>query len=290
MKVFTTVQEIRSYLASAAVDSRGTGFVPTMGALHHGHLSLVKRAVEENALAGLSIFVNPIQFNNPSDLENYPRTLESDLRLLKPVLRENDFVFAPGVEEMYPEPAGRVYDFGNLERVMEGSSRPGHFNGVGVVVNRLFRIIEPTRAYFGEKDYQQLAIIRKLVDIEHLAVDVVPCPIVREPDGLAMSSRNVRLTPEHRKAAPEIFRSLLDAQQAGPTLPVDLLKEQIRNQIDSTGLLVTEYVEFADETTLLPVATWADASRIRCFVAVQAGEVRLIDNMPFFLPLPRFKG
>ena len=280
MKVFTTCQEIRLHQASCKGDSPDPGFVPTMGALHEGHLSLVKRAVEENAWAGVSIFVNPIQFNNTSDLDNYPRTLESDLRILNPVLRENDFVFAPSVREMYPEPVNREYPFGDLGKVMEGCFRPGHFNGVAIVVNRLFRIVEPARAYFGEKDYQQLAIIRKLVEIEDLPVDIVPCPIIREPDGLAMSSRNVRLTAEHRKAAPAIYRSLHEAREAAPELTISRLKEQIRSRIDSTGLLVTEYVEFADETTLLPVTAWSDASDIRCFVAVQAGEVRLIDNTP----------
>jgi pantoate--beta-alanine ligase len=181
---------------------------------------------------------------------------------------------------MYPEAVNRVYRFGNLEEVMEGRFRPGHFNGVAIVVNRLFRIVEPARAYFGEKDFQQLAIIRKLVETENLPVDIVPCPIIREPDGLAMSSRNVRLTVEHRKAAPEIYRSMQLARQRVKVLPVEQLKEQIRQQIDSTGQLVTEYVEFADEATLLPVTLWSDASTIRCFVAVQAGAVRLIDNMP----------
>ncbi|MFH0761812.1 MAG: pantoate--beta-alanine ligase [Bacteroidota bacterium] len=280
MKVFTTIKEIRLHLASCKGDSPGPGFVPTMGALHEGHLSLVKKAVQENALAGLSIFVNPIQFNNPSDLDNYPRTLESDLRILNPVLRENDFVFAPSVREMYPEPVTREYQFGNLGKVMEGRFRPGHFNGVAIVVNRLFRIVEPARAYFGEKDFQQLAIIRRLVEIENMAAEIVPCPIIREPDGLAMSSRNVRMKAEHRKAAPAIYRSLYEASQTVPELTILRLKEQIQSRIDSTGLLVTEYVEFADETTLLPVTAWSDASAIRCFVAVQAGDVRLIDNMP----------
>jgi pantoate--beta-alanine ligase len=279
MKIFKTIADTRRYLATLRQRSATLALVPTMGALHEGHLSLVRRSVEENQATGISIFVNPIQFNNPADLEKYPRTLESDLRLLEPLLSTEDFIFAPTVKEMYPVPDAHVYRFGSLETVMEGASRPGHFNGVGIVVNKLFRITEPDHAYFGEKDFQQLAIIRKLVEIEELQVKIIACPIIREPDGLAMSSRNVRLTPEHRKVAPEIYRSMLEVCQSAYARVPDDLKNDIRSRIDSTGLLVTEYIEFADESTLQPVKTFESKGTVRCFVAVQAGDVRLIDNL-----------
>jgi len=279
MKIFTTISETLTYTASLRKSGLSAGLVPTMGALHEGHLSLVKRSVKENEITGVSIFVNPIQFNNPADLEKYPRTLEADLEMLSGVMGPNDYVFAPSVAEMYPQPDTRVFDFGELATVMEGRFRPGHFNGVGVVVSKLFSITDPDRAYFGEKDFQQLAIIRKLAGIANLALAIVPCPIVREADGLAMSSRNVRLTPDHRTAAPMIFGAMNEAiPLIGSHTPAEL-KNRIKNQIDGTGLLVTEYVEFADETTLKPVETFDNDLHIRCFLAVQAGEVRLIDNL-----------
>lgn len=253
--------------------------MPTMGALHEGHLSLIRSSVEENRCTAVSIFVNPIQFNNPSDLEKYPRDLETDLNLLRDLLREDDFVFVPSVTEMYPEPVTTRYDFDALETVMEGQYRPGHFNGVGIVVNRLLRIVEPDRIYLGEKDFQQLAIIRRLTQIEQLPVKIVPCPIIREPDGLAMSSRNQRLTPEHRKAAPAIYRALKEASADFSTRDIAGLISRITEQIEATGLLKVEYVEFVDEASLQPVARHDESQAVRCFVAVQAGEVRLIDNV-----------
>jgi len=281
MKILKTISGAREHIGSLTQGLEGPGFVPTMGALHEGHLSLVRRSVEENRLAGVSIFVNPIQFNNPRDLEQYPRTLDEDLGKLASVLRPDDFVFIPAVEEMYPTPVNRVYDFGNLGQVMEGRFRPGHFNGVGIVVDRLFRIVRPGRAYFGEKDFQQMTVIRKLMEIEKLPVEIIPCAIIREPDGLAMSSRNVRLTAGHRKAAPVIYQALREARQEYAHKPPGLLKEQIRNRIDSTGLLVTEYVEIAFESTLQPVHSREQPGMVRCFTAVQAGDVRLIDNLRF---------
>ena len=282
MNIFNTIADTRSYLATVRNRPVTLGLVPTMGALHEGHLSLVRRSVEENHFTGISIFVNPIQFNNPADLEKYPRTLEADLRLLEPLLGENDFIFAPSVKEMYPIPETHVYRFGPLETTMEGAFRPGHFNGVGIVVNKLFRITQPDRAYFGEKDFQQLAIIRRMTEIENIKVKIIPCPIIREPDGLAMSSRNVRLTPEHRKAAPLIYRSMIEICRSAEGRYPDDLKNDIRSRIDSTGLLVTEYIEFAEESTLQPVKTFEREGNVRCFVAVKAGDVRLIDNLRFF--------
>jgi pantoate--beta-alanine ligase len=279
MHLFETVDSTRRHAGSIRQRSLTLGFVPTMGALHEGHLSLVRRALEENDCVAVSIFVNPIQFNNTDDLRKYPRTLERDLELLRPLLGVEDFVFAPTVEEMYPEPSTRIYDFGPLATVMEGRFRPGHFNGVGVVVDRLFRIVGPDAAYFGEKDFQQLAIIRRLAEIEGHDIRIVACPIIREADGLAMSSRNVRLTPNHRRAAPEIFRILTRAVSDKTTATPDDLRKRITNEIDATGLLKTEYVDFADERTLAPAQTWDQFPAIRCFVAVHAGEVRLIDNV-----------
>ncbi len=279
MKIFQTINSTREHVLSLQEKHLSLGFVPTMGALHEGHLSLVRRAVAENDHVAVSIFVNPIQFNNPADLEKYPRDLSADLKLLEPILKENDFIFAPSEIEMYPEPETKVYDFGPLATVMEGSFRPGHFNGVGVVVNKLLRIINSDKAYFGEKDFQQLAIIKKLTDIENLPVKIVPCDIVREYDGLAMSSRNVRLSPEHRNIAPMIFQAISHAAANLEYGTPEDLKEIVTSTLHRTGLLVVEYVEFADESTLAPVGDWNESEHIRCFIAVQAGDVRLIDNV-----------
>lgn len=281
MKLITTIPAALEHARSLTEKQLTTGFVPTMGALHEGHLSLVRKARTENDRIAVSIFVNPIQFNNPADLEKYPRNLNADLRLLDPLLRDDDYVFAPSEQEMYPEANQQVYDFGSLATVMEGRFRPGHFNGVGVVVNKLLRIVHPDRAYFGEKDFQQLAIIRRLVEIEKLNVDIIACPIIREKDGLAMSSRNQRLTPEHRRIAPLIHRTLLEAIEKSKSYGVDEVRRFICQTLEYTGLLVPEYVEFADETTLSPINGWSDSPRIRCFIAVHAGDVRLIDTIPF---------
>ncbi|HFB61616.1 MAG TPA: pantoate--beta-alanine ligase, partial [Bacteroidetes bacterium] len=197
MKKFTTIKETKEYLSGQKAAGKTIGFVPTMGALHEGHLELMRRARKENDLLVVSIFVNPIQFNNPDDLKKYPRTLEDDMEKLKSV--DCNVLFAPDAAEMYPEKVTTQYDFGELDKVMEGKFRPGHFNGVAVVVKKLFDIVQPHRAYFGEKDFQQLAIIKKLVEMENIPVEIVPCPIVRDPAGLAMSSRNRLLTPEQRK-------------------------------------------------------------------------------------------
>lgn len=279
MMIFETIKATREHVSILSGKKLTIGFVPTMGALHEGHLSLVKRAVRENDRVAVSIFVNPIQFNNPADLEKYPRNLQSDLELLEPLLQEDDFIFAPSADEMYPHKEIHVYDFGALAGVMEGRFRPGHFNGVGVVVSKLFRIVEPGKAYFGEKDFQQLAIIRRLTVMEKLPVKIIPCPIIREADGLAMSSRNVRLTPEHRQVAPLIFQTLKMATRKIPADGPEEIRQFIVSTLQKTGLLEVEYVEFADEETLIPVSKWQDSQSIRCFIAVQAGEVRLIDNM-----------
>lgn len=266
--------------ASELAGYRGTvGFVPTMGALHEGHLSLVRAAREACDTVVVSIFVNPTQFNDPKDLQNYPRTEEADLKLLEAA--GVDFVFAPSVAEVYPEPDTRVFDFGSLDKVMEGEHRPGHFNGVGQVVSRLFEVVKPDKAFFGEKDFQQLAIIRNMVAQLGMQVGIVGCPIVRDTDGLARSSRNTLLTPGHRAAAPHIYEVLSDAGWSlRGTVPVAEAKRIIAERIDAEPLLKTEYVEIADAETLQPATEWGGAvGDLRCFVAVQAGAVRLIDNV-----------
>lgn len=250
-----------------------------MGALHEGHLELMKRAKEENDILAVSIFVNPIQFNNKEDLKKYPRDLDKDKKLLETV--KCDLLFTPSADEMYPEPVSENYHFGALEHVMEGAFRPGHFNGVAVVVKRLFDIFEPDRAYFGEKDYQQLAIIRKLIEDEHLSVSIVACPTVREKDGLAMSSRNKRLSDEERKIAPHIYQMLLDARNNMKSMSPDEVKCRLKNQFADQPKFNLEYFEIADEKNLQPVTTWESAHGIRGFIAAYLGKVRLIDNIRF---------
>ncbi|MDE5945232.1 MAG: pantoate--beta-alanine ligase [Rikenella sp.] len=268
--------------AAELAEYRGTvGFVPTMGALHEGHLSLVKACREACDTTVVSIFVNPTQFNDPTDLKNYPRTEAEDLALLEAA--GVDFVFAPSVEEIYPTPDTRVFDFGGLDRVMEGEHRPGHFNGVGQVVSRLFEIVRPNKAFFGEKDFQQLAIIRYMTAQLGLPIEIVGCPIVRDTDGLARSSRNTLLSPEHRAAAPHIYAVLSEAAKSlRGTVPVDDAKRIIAERIDANPLLKTEYVEIAEADTLRPATDWAKTpGTLRCFVAVHAGPIRLIDNIAF---------
>ncbi len=214
MKIVNSIQELKSYLAEEKRDNKQIGFVPTMGALHGGHLSLVKRCVEENDVCVVSVFVNPTQFNDKHDLETYPRTLDKDCALLEPA--GCDYVFAPSVEEMYPEPDTRTFDFGIVSAVMEGARRPGHFNGVAQIVSKLFYVVEPDNAYFGEKDFQQIAVIRAMVKQLDISVKINACPILRESDGLALSSRNVRLTSEQRQKAPLIARTLKESVKFVP--------------------------------------------------------------------------
>jgi len=276
MLTIHTIAEVKTQL-DTTFHGLSSGFVPTMGALHEGHLALIRRAARENDFVTASIFVNPIQFNNPEDLAKYPRTLEDDLEKLKKA--GCNLVFVPEVAEMYPEPSTTIYDFGMLDKVMEGKFRPGHFNGVAVVVKRLFDIIQPGRAYFGEKDYQQLQVIKALVRQQDLEVQIVPCATIREPDGLAMSSRNVRLTPEQREAAPCIYQALKDMREFASHLSVAESCIRAVKQIEAEGVLTVEYLEVADAYTLLPVNHWTEASKVIAFIAVHAGSVRLIDNL-----------
>jgi len=254
--------------------------VPTMGALHDGHLDLVRRARLENDLVAVSIFVNPIQFNNPEDLDKYPRMPEADSHMLRSA--GCDVLFAPDAAEMYPEPEHTVYDFGPLAMVMEGASRPGHFNGVAIVVRKLFEIVEPDKAYFGEKDFQQLAIIRQLVRLCSMPVEIIPCATVREADGLAMSSRNMRLTPEERSIAPKIYRALqAGALMIKTTDPVSI-KNFVLQELNKEPAFTVDYVEIADDTLLQPVKSWDQVGGALIFTAVFLGNVRLIDNIRIF--------
>ena len=272
-----TIQEARIHLKSLPPEEGSLGFIPTMGALHEGHLSLIRRSVNENQFTAVSIFVNPTQFNEKSDFNHYPRNLETDLEILAslPV----DLVFAPGVSEIYPEPDTRVFSFGRLENTMEGKHRPGHFNGVAQVVSKLFDIIRPDKAYFGKKDFQQLAIVKALVKQLDIPVKIIGCPIVREKDGLAKSSRNKLLTAEQRNAATGISKALFMARDLAGTLPVDRLQEKIIYELSKHPLVEVEYFKIVDEKDLEQVSNWSGAvAKIAC-IAVQIGKVRLIDNI-----------
>lgn len=278
MFLIETIIELKSKL-KALKETGVIGFVPTMGALHAGHISLVKQAVSETQVVVVSIFVNPTQFNDKSDLEKYPRNLEADLKLLEKTGCQ--IVFAPKPEEIYPEPDTRKFEFGELETVMEGKHRPGHFNGVAQVVSKLFDIVEPDKAYFGLKDFQQLAIIKAMVAQLKLPVEIISCPIVREESGLAMSSRNELLTVEERKNAAVISRTLFEAKKLSEQKSVSELVEWISQTINKNQYLTVEYVEIADDQQLQPVKSWDKKGGKVCCVAVFCGKVRLIDNIVF---------
>lgn len=280
MHIFNTISETQQYLKTHQKAGKTIGFVPTMGALHAGHISLIERAKAENDLAVCSIFVNPTQFNNPEDLKKYPRTLEKDCEMLLPA--GCDVVFAPSAEEMYPSLPQLKMDFGTLETVMEGKFRPGHFNGVGIVVSKLFNVVKPEKAYFGLKDLQQVAVIRRMVQDLSFDLEIIPCPTLRENDGLAMSSRNTRLSPEARALAPQIYKVLNLAKeklQAGAS--VSEMQTAVNEHFASFPDFELEYFEAANFDTLLPIeARIADGKTALC-VAAFLGGVRLIDNIVF---------
>ena len=279
MLVVETVENLHTYLAAVRGEGKSIGLVPTMGALHEGHASLVKRSVEENDVTVVSVFVNPTQFNDKGDLERYPRTLDADCALLSSL--GTDCVFAPSVEEVYPEPDTRVFDFAPLDKVMEGVYRPGHFNGVAQIVSKLFMYVEPTRAYFGEKDFQQLAIIREMVRQQGFALEIVGCPIVREADGLALSSRNTLLTPEQRVTALAISKALFTSVKFADDHSLSETKQMVEQAIADTEGLELEYFEVVDGNTLQPVSTWDEADYIVGCITVYCGKVRLIDNIRY---------
>ena len=279
MQLFESKNTLRSFLDTKRAEAAEIGLVPTMGALHEGHLELIRRALAENTTVVVSIYVNPTQFNNSEDLQRYPRNLESDLRSLKEV-SEQLLIFVPDTAEMYPDGASsREFDFGGLERQMEGEFRPGHFDGVGTVVSELLRIVAPHRAYFGEKDYQQLLIIKKLVEIEALPVSIIGCPIVRETNGLAMSSRNERLPKRLRNEAGLILSSLKTARSEFGTKSVDEIKDWVSEQFRAQPEFDLEYFHIADAETLRPVTQKTKTIKYRAFIAVFVGGIRLIDNI-----------
>jgi pantoate--beta-alanine ligase len=280
MKVISTVSELNDEIPEGRTSP--IGFVPTMGALHEGHLSLVENAVTKCPVIVVSIFVNPLQFNDQNDLKNYPRTIEKDLKMLGTVLRNNDIVFIPGVMEIYPEEDTRKFQFGNLDNVMESLHRPGHFNGVAQVVTRLFDIVKPDIAFFGMKDFQQLAVIKALVQQTKNKVIIIPCPIIREKDGLAMSSRNSLLDPEMRTHAPLIFKTLSAAADMIPEKDIPEIKKFVENSINSIKGFVLEYFEIVDDAELKPISSKKEmmpATQYYGCIAIKAGGIRLIDNI-----------
>lgn len=279
MNLIKTVRNLQEYLASLRQQGKTIGFVPTMGALHEGHFSLVRQCVTDNDVCVVSIFVNPTQFNNKEDLEKYPRTLERDSQSLERL--GVNVVFAPSEREIYPEPDTRQFDFGQLDKVMEGVHRPGHFNGVAQVVSRLFDIVKPNRAYFGEKDFQQLAIIREMVKQLSFPVQIVPMPIVREASGLALSSRNERLTPAQKEVAVNISKTLFVSRDWMKDNLVKETAEKVIDAINSFDGLNVEYYEIVDGYTLQSVADWKDADYIVGCITVFCGDVRLIDNVVY---------
>lgn len=272
-----TIQEAKKQLKPLWKEEGYLGFIPTMGALHEGHLSLIRRSINENQFTAVSIFVNPTQFNEEQDFNLYPRNLETDLEIISSL--PIDLVFAPGASEIYPEPDTPVFNFGELDKTMEGENRPGHFNGVAQVVSKLFEIIRPDRAYFGEKDFQQLAIVKALVKQLGNPVEIKGCPIIREEDGLAKSSRNKRLTPAQRTAATSVSKALFRAFELAGTMPVDKLQEKIIRQLNRHPLVEVEYFKIVDKENLQQVSDWSDTDAIIGCIAVQIGEVRLIDNI-----------
>ncbi|MBQ8101252.1 MAG: pantoate--beta-alanine ligase [Paludibacteraceae bacterium] len=279
MQIITTRQALSDQVAACKQKQKTIGLVPTMGALHEGHASLVRKSVSGNNVTFVSVFVNPTQFNNKEDLEKYPRNLERDADLLASL--GVDYVFAPTPEEMYtPEEMNTVFnfDFGGLDSVMEGKMRPGHFNGVVQVVSKLFRLVQPDRAYFGEKDYQQLAVIRRMVDIMHFNVQIVGCPIVREASGLALSSRNERLSAEEKQTAVNISHILFESRQLTQSQTVAQVESWVIEQINRVPGLTVEYYQIVDQTTLQPAPDFSHA--IGC-VTVYCGPVRLIDNVKY---------
>ena len=278
MKVFKTKKELKTYFKGYSSKNFTIGFVPTMGALHNGHLSLVKESVDNNEITVASIFVNPTQFNKKEDLENYPRTLESDLTLLQSV--SCDIAFIPSTEEIYSNTvSSNHFEFDGLEIQMEGKFREGHFNGVGTIVKKLFEIVTPTNAYFGEKDFQQLQIIKKMVQKNQLPVSVIECPTLREENGLAMSSRNQLLSEKEKKEGAVIYEILNEVKKLSNKKSIEKINSWVGVQFDKNPLFELEYFVIADEETLIPTSTISSNKNYRAFIAVHVGKVRLIDTI-----------
>ena len=279
MKVINTIQALRQDLAAARAEGKTIGLVPTMGALHEGHASLVRRSVKENDVTVVSIFLNPTQFNDKSDLERYPRTLEADCALLEQC--GATIAFAPSVEEVYPEPDTRQFSYPPTDSVMEGAHRPGHFNGVCQVVSKLFSFVEPDRAYFGEKDFQQIAVIRAMIKQLGFNLEIVQCPCIREEDGLAKSSRNVRLTPEVRKVAPQIYATLKRSLEFAKDHTIEQTHDWVVATINAWPEMEVEYFSICDGITLQPVTSWDESDYIVGCITVYCGDVREIDNITY---------
>ena len=279
MEIVHTIKDLQAALAALRAQGKTVGLVPTMGALHAGHASLVKRCVAENDAVVVSVFVNPTQFNDKNDLAKYPRTLDADCRLLEQCGAA--FAFAPSVEEMYPEPDTRQFSYAPLDTVMEGKYRPGHFNGVCQIVSKLFEAVKPDRAYFGEKDFQQLAIIREMVRQLKFPLQIVGCPIVREEDGLALSSRNARLSAEERQQALKISQTLFASRDYAKSHTVAETQKFVEDAIEAAPGLRLEYFELVDGNTLQKIANWEDTSYAVGCITVFCGEVRLIDNIKY---------
>jgi pantoate--beta-alanine ligase len=281
MEIIRTVNDIQLLCKNARNQGKTIGLVPTMGALHAGHVSLIDRARKENDIVVVSVFVNPTQFNNADDLRTYPRTEEADCQKLQAA--GVDYAFIPSVEEIYPEPDTRVFDLGEVAQVMEGAMRPGHFNGVAQIVSKLFAMTSPTRAYFGEKDFQQIAVIRKMVELEGFDLEIVPCPIKREDDGLALSSRNVRLNSQQRQIAPEIHRALLDSLDYAKNHTVAQTIDYVTSRINAIDGMEVEYYQIVNPLTMQPISDWDQAPNGEAAgcITVYVGEVRLIDNIKY---------
>lgn len=279
MQIFNNKVDLNLYLSNVNAQKDTVGFVPTMGALHAGHLSLLKKSIENNAFTVISIFVNPTQFNNAEDLDKYPRTLESDVEKIK-TISDKILLYAPSISDIYEqELQSETFDFGGIEHQMEGKFRPGHFDGVGTVVKKLFEIVNPNRAYFGEKDFQQLQIVKKLVEIENLPVTIVGCEIYREQNGLAMSSRNERLSKEERATAAMLYKTLKEAKELFATQTPSEVKEFVSTVFKNHPLITLEYFEIANETTLVPSETKTEGISYRAFLAVFINNIRLIDTI-----------
>lgn len=281
MKVFHKIADLQNELFAARKEGKTVGLVPTMGALHEGHASLVSRSVRENDVTVVSVFVNPTQFNDKTDLNTYPRTLEADCRLLEGV--GADYVLAPSVEEMYPEPDNRHFEFPPVSTVMEGAHRPGHFNGVCQVVSRLFYIVRPDRAYFGEKDWQQIAVIKAMVKYLGLKLQIVECPIVRETDGLAKSSRNTLLAPDEMEVAPSIYKYLKESLDYAKSHTLKDTHDWVVENINAAKGLEVEYFSIVNGDTLLDVQDWSDSDNIVGCITVYCGKkpIRLIDHIKY---------
>lgn len=281
MNILHTVSDLRNAVTQAKVSGKKVGFVPTMGALHEGHASLIARSVEENTFTVVSVFVNPTQFNDPDDLRNYPRTLESDCEVAE--RHGADVVFAPSVEEMYPTRDTRAFSYPPIDTVMEGARRPGHFNGVCQIVSRLFDIVQPERAYFGEKDFQQIAVVRAMMKDLGYCLELVPCPIVRDERGLALSSRNALLSESERVTAANINRVLRESVGLARALTVDGVQEMVVARLNAIDGLEVEYFLIVNAETLQPITDWNAAARVQGCITVRCGAkgIRLIDNIAY---------